>query len=93
MTFDLTGIDEVTLVEGTSYAFEILSTTTASGSDLSWFRTGSDVYTGGNGFVERSTISGSGRDLGFAYVVVPEPASLALIGLGGLMMIVRRRLA
>lgn len=100
LTFDLTGSDEVTLVAGTNYAFEIVSTTTSSGADFSWWRTssGGNQDPDGSAFLATSAVdmrdrAAGGADLGFAYTVVPEPASLAMLGLGSLLILRRRRSA
>jgi hypothetical protein len=50
--------------------------------------TGGGAYSGG---FYQETPAQSARDLGFAVAVVPEPASLAALGLGGLVAMRRRR--
>ena len=100
LTFELTDADQVTLVADTSYAFEIFTTTAGNSDNFFYlYRSGSDLYSDGIGYTAsnesstRSRISSVNRTVAFAYTIVPEPASLAVLGLGSMMMLRRRRTA
>jgi hypothetical protein len=93
LTFD--GVDQIALAANTRYYFEL-----ANGDGVvNMLRAGSSPYAGGNAYLgaDPSTFrglpsSGGVRDSAFAvYAAVPEPASLALIGLGAMGVIRRRR--
>lgn len=91
-----TGGDQVSLAAG-NYG---LALTPTSGSGTAWFRGGADTFAGDmlyrfNG-TDYAPINGSGapyRHAAFAVTVtaVPEPSVLAVLGLGALGLVVRRR--
>lgn len=88
----LSGADaNITLLPNELYALEI---DPAAASTQEWVRDGQLAV---NGQAYRGTatgptaINGSIRDFGFAVTVVPEPGTLALAGLGGIMSVLALR--
>ncbi|MGC3957762.1 MAG: PEP-CTERM sorting domain-containing protein [Verrucomicrobiota bacterium] len=92
LDFSLSGADQVSIIAGHQYIFEISSTSNPNG--MVWYR-GSLPYAGGSAFRQRSPLNGAVRDMTLAatVVTVPEPASAALLGMGGLLVVnhLRRR--
>lgn len=94
MTFDFEGADEVTLTAGQGYAFEILGPQTYQ--RLQWRQPGAnpgDLYVSGSPYINRSQIFSGARDFTMGVHLVPEPTTMALLALGGLAFIRRRRAA
>ena len=86
------------LLTAGTYAIQISETNDADfNPGWEWIRPTNDAYTDGqayeNGVVKNTNAAGLGeRDFSFALVAaVPEPSSLALLGLGSLVMVTRRR--
>jgi len=97
LDFSLSGADQVSIVAGRQYIFEISSTTNPGG--MIWYRNGDNTieYAGGQAFRQRSPLNGNAaRDMTLAATVVgvPEPTSAALLGMGGLLVVnqLRRRI-
>jgi hypothetical protein len=92
LDFALSGADRVAIQTGHQYILEIASTTNPSG--MIWFRNGATGanYTGGQAFRQRSPLNGNAaRDMTLAVTVIPEPATIALLSLGGLALLRRKR--
>jgi hypothetical protein len=94
ITLDLTGADEITLLPNSVYAIAL-----NEGNDTNFFtrRGSTSFYTGGNLYGWNNTtqyfdVAGNKVDAPLAvYAVVPEPAGLAMLGIGGLTLLGRRR--
>ena len=92
-TIDIEGLSLANFAPNTSQAFPILSATTISGFDSNTFA----FVTGGSlgstpGYASWS-IEQQGNSLWLNYTAaVPEPTVVALLGLGGLLLFVGRRL-
>ncbi|MGC3957757.1 MAG: hypothetical protein QM813_07350 [Verrucomicrobiota bacterium] len=65
LQFDFSGVDQVALLPGRMYAFEI--TGTLNTAPMSWYRAGADTYSGGAAYRTRAWINGSNaRDFALA---------------------------
>ena len=85
MRFDVSA-ENVALNAGSNNFSMVATANTGSSWALAPMRNINNVYAGGS-----STGVGGGGDLGFVVTAVPEPSSSALIGLGGIALIFRRR--
>jgi hypothetical protein len=104
--FALSGADQVSLLANEQYALEIWTPAAAGAAGITWFRLpsntpldpGGQMFTAGDAAGIRQTLNlngqagGAPRTAALAlHAVVPEPSSLALIGLGALSCLIRRR--
>ncbi len=101
MEFDFQGAEEVMLTAGNYYAFEITAPTPIGG--IWWYRANAagSTYVDGAAFVDTTKTTpgirdqlyknSNGRDLAMAVYLVPEPATIALLSLGGLVLLRKRR--
>ncbi len=92
LEFDFQGDEEVTLLAGHYYAFEITAVTPVGG--LWWYRATAvgSTYADGAAFIDtlnstpgtRDQLykSSNGRDFAMAIYLVPEPATIAMLGIG-----------
>jgi hypothetical protein len=93
--FDFTGSDEVSLVPGNTYVFELVRDT-SSANAVNFARTGggNSTYADGQYWKNRTDASSAGsRDavVGvYLTATVPEPASLVLFGLGAVGVLASR---
>jgi hypothetical protein len=93
LTFDLTGADEITLQPNSVYAIDFTNTGNF------FVRRGGAFYTGGGNIysgagTDRFDVAGGRRDAPlalYAAAPIPEPSSLALLGLGAAALVRRRR--
>ena len=84
-----------TLAANTGTAGYVIQITEASGADFNpgfeWIRPTADEYADGVMYEDGLEKNTGERDLSFALIAVPEPSSLTLLGLGSVLMMVRRR--
>lgn len=90
LNFDLTGADEITLLPNTVYAIDF------TGNDNFFVRRGGQFYTAGSNIysgtgTNRFDVAGGRRDAALALYAVPEPSSLAAVGLAGAALLMRKR--
>jgi len=105
ITFDLSGADEITLAPSTKYALEFdvltggqfswLRSNAGTYPDGNLYQGASELNFNGtppaNGRGERDQVGGTPqRDGGMALYAVPEPASLGLLTVAGVVMAARR---
>ncbi len=95
--FDFEGSEEVMLTAGNYYAFELTAPTYVGG--IYWYRTanlGTSTYADGAAFVDTESgtpgirnqlfLNTNGRDFAMAVYLIPEPATIALLAIGGILL-------
>jgi hypothetical protein len=104
-SFTLSGADQVSLLANEEYALEIWTPAAVGSAGITWFRNGGSpadpggqMFSAGDSAGTRNTLAANGQAGGAPrigalalYTVVPEPSSLALVGLGALALIIRKR--
>ena len=82
------GRDDTTYDDASDSYIRATALTEATATDANYFR-----FTGLTGSSVTVSFGGNGREpiTGLQVVAIPEPASLALLGMGGLLMLSRRR--
>lgn len=82
LVMDFTGLG-VNLVAGHYYAFELAYGSTGTpAAAMTWSRAGAIAdLASGHAYRDRSLLNGAERDFAMAVTTVPEPASIALLGL------------
>lgn len=91
-TFSLTGADQFAVTSGATYMIQVAGAGAATDNLVLWDKSDSDPYAGGLAGTPLGGTTASGRDMGVAVNVIPEPATLGMVALfGGGILFVRRQ--
>ena len=91
-TFNLEAGEQFTITTGHAYVVGFRMGTVSGYERFLWEYVGSDVYADGVwGYSGQSVVTGREFAIGYNVAPIPEPTSMALLALGGLAMLIRKR--
>lgn len=94
-TFSLSGASQFSVIAGHAYMVQIAGAGASASNLVLWDKVDAGTYADGTyGVPNGGTTTVGGRDAGLAINIIPEPATLGLVGVFGVsVMFIRRRLA